>query len=490
MLLLIPFSQMDDNKMLTLASNERIPLKGHSESLRMQTERTVDQPAPAISLPAVRMIFEIRDLVYASPATVSRAGIIYISTNTGSQWRSLIASWLKKLEVADAVRETLRDLFDRYCAPTLLFIKKECKPLVPVEDVTLVNNLLRLLRSLLTPSLIKKISDPALPPEEQTRIIDTYFVFAALWAFGSALSMKDGEDYRIRFSDFWKGEFKSVRLPTRETVFEYWLNPETLTFDQWKNSPHFSVVHYDSKTTPMGQVTVPTPETCSVVYWMEQMVAQRDPVSELDFSWLLLVLQRTRYAIIFCSACRLCGMRKDAARVRPPRAAEAGEGCFARHQLQLLHRQPRAADKHGGVTKCATCFVSNAPYYVHALRALQAPLEKKTGTNYGPPGKAALVYFLDDLNLPELDKYNTQSAIALVRQQVRFCARCIYLQSSVAHVLALTQFDYGHWYERSKFLLRNLLNCQYLACLNPTAGSFVINPRLQRHFLTLAVRRR
>jgi dynein heavy chain, axonemal len=148
-------SVMDDNKMLTLASNERIPLKGH-----------------------MRMIFEIRDLVYASPATVSRAGIIYISTNTGSQWRSLISSWLKKLEVSDAIKHVLRGLFDRYCAPTLLFMKKECKPLVPLEDVTLVNNLLRLLRSLLTPALVKKISDPALPPEEQARIIDTYFVFA------------------------------------------------------------------------------------------------------------------------------------------------------------------------------------------------------------------------------------------------------------------------------------------------------------------------
>ena len=28
---------------------------------------------------------------------------------------------------------------------------------------------------------------------------------------------------------------------------------------------------------------------------------------------------------------------------------------------------------------------------------MEAPLEKKTGTNYGPPGKAALIYFLDDL---------------------------------------------------------------------------------------------
>ncbi len=44
-------SVMDDNKMLTLASNERIPLKHY-----------------------MRMVFEIRDLKYATPATVSRAG--------------------------------------------------------------------------------------------------------------------------------------------------------------------------------------------------------------------------------------------------------------------------------------------------------------------------------------------------------------------------------------------------------------------------------
>eukprot|EP00604_Paraphysomonas_vestita_P000063 CAMPEP_0174825402 /NCGR_PEP_ID=MMETSP1107-20130205/42711_1 /TAXON_ID=36770 /ORGANISM="Paraphysomonas vestita, Strain GFlagA" /LENGTH=243 /DNA_ID=CAMNT_0016056955 /DNA_START=3132 /DNA_END=3860 /DNA_ORIENTATION=- len=63
-------SVMDDNKMLTLASNERIPLKPH-----------------------MRMIFEIRDLRFATPATVSRAGILYISTDDGTQWQSLIASW-------------------------------------------------------------------------------------------------------------------------------------------------------------------------------------------------------------------------------------------------------------------------------------------------------------------------------------------------------------------------------------------------------------
>ena len=31
-----------------------------------------------------------------------------------------------------------------------------------------------------------------------------------------------------------------------------------------------------------------------------------------------------------------------------------------------------------------------------------------------------MVYFVDDLNLPEVDKYMTQSAIALLRQQMEY----------------------------------------------------------------------
>lgn len=41
------------------------------------------------------MIFEIRDLRYATPATATRAGILYISE--GNQWRSLVESWLRRV---------------------------------------------------------------------------------------------------------------------------------------------------------------------------------------------------------------------------------------------------------------------------------------------------------------------------------------------------------------------------------------------------------
>jgi dynein heavy chain len=231
-------SVMDDNKMLTLASNERIPLKEH-----------------------MRMIFEIRDLRFASPATVSRAGIIFISADKGSQWRSLVASWINKLELPEELKEVFRGLFVKYCADTLLFIKKECKGLVNLEDMNMVTSLLRMLDCLLTEELLKKRTAPG--AKDIPRTIETYFVYCAVWAFGCSFSEKDGEDYRAKFSEFWKGEFKTVRIPSRETVFDYWLDPEELKFELWKQSPYFKTIDFNSKIHQMASIVVPTPETCS-----------------------------------------------------------------------------------------------------------------------------------------------------------------------------------------------------------------------------------
>ena len=49
---------MDDNKMLTLASNERIPLT-----------------------PSMRLLLEINHMRHCSPATVSRGGVIYVNAD-------------------------------------------------------------------------------------------------------------------------------------------------------------------------------------------------------------------------------------------------------------------------------------------------------------------------------------------------------------------------------------------------------------------------
>eukprot|EP00920_Eleutheroschizon_duboscqi_P039165 GHVT01094256.1.p1 GENE.GHVT01094256.1~~GHVT01094256.1.p1 ORF type:complete len:114 (+),score=8.42 GHVT01094256.1:750-1091(+) len=35
-------------------------------------------------------------------------------------------------------------------------------------------------------------------------------------------------------------------------------------------------------------------------------------------------------------------------------------------------------------------------------RILEKPLERKAGRNFGPPGTKRLIYFIDDMNMPEV----------------------------------------------------------------------------------------
>ena len=107
-------------------------------------------------------------------------------------------------------------------------------------------------------------------------------------------------------------------------------------------------------------------------------------------------------------------------------------------------------------------------YYTTSLmlqQVMEKPLEKKAGRNYGPPGTKKLVYFIDDMNMPVVDTYGTVQPHTLIRQHL----------------------DYSHWYDRTKLTLKEVHNVQYVASMNPTAGSFTINSRLQRHFSVFAI---
>lgn len=44
---------------------------------------------------------------------------------------------------------------------------------------------------------------------------------------------------------------------------------------------------------------------------------------------------------------------------------------------------------------------------------------------------------------------------------------------------ALLMSSDGPRYDRNKLFLKEIMNVQYISCMNPTAGSFTINPRLQ-----------
>ena len=46
---------------------------------------------------------------------------------------------------------------------------------------------------------------------------------------------------------------------------------------------------------------------------------------------------------------------------------------------------------------------------------LEQMLEKKAGKTFAPVGKFKRIWFIDDMNMPARDPYDTQNAIALLR---------------------------------------------------------------------------
>uniref|UniRef100_A0A670I3P5 Dynein axonemal heavy chain 17 n=1 Tax=Podarcis muralis TaxID=64176 RepID=A0A670I3P5_PODMU len=374
---------MDDNKVLTLASNERIPLN-----------------------PTMRLVFEISHLRTATPATVSRAGILYINP-ADLGWNPVVSSWIERREV-QSEKANLMILFDKYLPTCLDKLKFGFKKITPVPEVTVIQTILYLLECLLTPVNT--------PPDSSKELYELYFVFACFWAFGGAMFQDQLVDYRVEFSKWWVNEFKTIKFPSQGTIFDYYIDSDTKKFMPWTDKvPAFEL----DPDVPLQASMVHTTETIRIRYFMDLLMAKKWPVM-------------------------LVGN------------AGTGKSVLMVDKLDTLN-----TDDY---------LVQSVPFNFYTTSAmlqsiLEKPLEKKSGRNFGPPGTKKLIYFIDDMNMPEVDKYGTVAPHTLIRQHM----------------------DHGHWYDRTKLTLKDIHNCQYVACMNPTSGSFTIDSRLQRHFCVFAV---
>lgn len=66
---------LDDNKMLCLSNGQRMKL-------------------PA----TIQFLFEVENLLHASPATVSRCGMIFMD-NQQLSWRLVVSKWIKQFKL-------------------------------------------------------------------------------------------------------------------------------------------------------------------------------------------------------------------------------------------------------------------------------------------------------------------------------------------------------------------------------------------------------
>ena len=406
---------MDDNKTLTLASNERIPLT-----------------------PPMRLLLEIENMREASPATVSRGkqtivnfvfirfeiiflnftgGVIFMnSTDVG--WLPYIKSWVQKRDI-EGEKTQLTKLFDEYAEKCIEWISKNAKTICPIPKISQAMSTCYILEGILGNGESFALQQKQLGPEEGPKLLEMYFIYAIMWGTGGALAIDKGNDLKDAFSRWFKTEFVKIPFPeTQEggSIFEYTVEPEKVQWQSWNEK---LPVYTPQPGTVFGNIYVVTMETLRLTAILDLVIPYRRPV------------------------CFVGG---------------AGTG-----KTTIMKDKLRNIDTDTFLTMIIN-FNSFTDSMIAQI-AMESVLEKKTGRVFGPPGTKKMIYFIDDLNMPEVDKYGTQQPIALLRQG----------------------FDYEAWYDRTKLTLKEVHKLQYLSCMNPTAGSFFVDPRLQRSYMTFAV---
>jgi dynein heavy chain len=376
---------MDDNKMLTLASNERIPLT-----------------------PTMRLLLEINHMVHCSPATVSRGGVIYVNTEDIG-WAPVVDSWINGLEDKQYV-PLLIELFGRYMEKSLEHCRRNFRTLVPVVQVNQAQTVCKILDGIIPKEVVR-----GTPPMDK-KLMEFQFVFAVTWALGGAMLVDKVTDFKLQFSKWWTSEWKNVAYPEKGLVFDYYVDESTCMMTPWLEK--MTQFEYTNDINNFGNLFVSTVDTLRMTYFLDSL------------------LENAHYVMF---------------------VGTAGTGKTALMRNKLMHMDQERF--------CYATVNLNSFSDANALQTImEQPLEKKSGVRFGPPGARRLLYFFDDMNMPYVDKYDTQSPIELARQYV----------------------DYSGWFDKVKILLKEIMKSQLVACMNPTAGSFNITPRMQRHFATFS----
>lgn len=150
-------SVLDDNKLLTLNNGDRIALS-----------------------PNVRLLFEVENLDVASPATVSRAGMIYMDIEEIG-WEPYIIMWIKKKDhLGEPLQEFLTELVNKYIPKVLKVKKVHCTEIVKTSDSSCVISLCKLYDAL--------CSNLTRGPEDDQdtwyTYVEKWFVFCLIWSLG------------------------------------------------------------------------------------------------------------------------------------------------------------------------------------------------------------------------------------------------------------------------------------------------------------------
>ena len=345
---------LDDNKILTITNGDRIPMTDN-----------------------VKLMFEVETLVNASPATVSRAGIIYVS-ETDLDWSPVMEAYIRGQPSQDMQR-TLRGLVEKWLGAsrptgpghTLGMLQRQTDEVVRVVRVGKIRSLCNLFTGLVSGEGAAAYGGPSFE-----RNVERIFLYALCWSVAGLLEYED----RVKFDQHLR-EIDASAMPELlaegDTIFEYLVEPATCA---WR------------KVAPPG--------------W------QYPRGEKLDFSNLLVpTMDSTRANYI---------MRHMHKQGKATPVLIVGASGTAKTSTALMFFD--SLDSAKMLVKKVNFSSATTPFMCQ--NAVEVELDKRGGKNFGPPGGKKMTFFIDDLSMPEKNAWGDQPTLEMVRLIVEYHGFC------------------------------------------------------------------
>jgi dynein heavy chain len=354
---------LDDNKILTLANNDRIPMTDNC-----------------------KIVFEVENLRNASPATVSRAGIVFVSSSDLG-WKPMIETWLLRRVDFGANRQPeadiLKPLFDKWlgtpppnagAAQDFFDWKmRNIKSVMDMNDSLIICQVLNLLSASLTTAIQENY---LLADDAYQRLL----VWCIMWGFGGLLEPEEREKMWSKMIEILEADKKKAIIPQcaeGTTVFEYIPDPEERS-RPWKmwSPPEWKA----PKKLQFSALLIPTMDSCRAEHILTISAAAEVTRTPPHFKSSMMI----------------------------------GLAGTAKTSTALMWMAQFSPDSM--LSKRFNLSSATSPLALQ--KSVEDVVERKTGKTFCPPGGKKMTIFIDDTSMPIVNKWGDQITNELSRQLI------------------------------------------------------------------------
>ena len=402
---------LDDNKCLCLMSSDKIPMSKY-----------------------MTMIFETENLAKASPATVSRCGMIYLAADLVGT-RNYYSKWLKERYEGyfDAeLLDHMLDLYDILYRQSIKFIESSKKQYQYISEMSLTQAFVSFLSIMLTEAEFV----PGKPVEEELSRVKSKLNILFMHAIAWSLGMTTLGSFRKEFDKF-------LRRICVESVKSEINKDRIVKFDKDIAPPEHS-----------GSMMVDY--TINYEYW--NWVPTKEVLVELDQKNMLDTFHHYQDICVETEeTLRIRQVMKQMNKYRVPLLIIGPTGIG---KTQIINSELASHRPEDMLIVKMNFAARTTPEEIR--ENFMSKVDKKKRGTFGPKGVGQKgVWFIDDLNLPSPDTYGFQPPLELLRQYLEF----------------------GGWYDLEELKMLHIVDFSLLCAIAPPGGArSSIPPRLLRHF--------